>query len=244
MQPSRRPDTKQGVFETLLVLDGEPIELDAHLARLQRSLRTLYGKPLPAGTEELARESATGLEPGRLRLSIVPSGGGFRCKAAAEAIDPAIPFHDPNDGVALVSYPLPGGLGAHKWCDRSCLPQTDAGTAPLLLDTDGAVLEAGWANVFAVRDGILSTPPLDGRILPGVTRAAAIGIAQRAGTKVTERRLVREDLLAADEVFLTSSVRRVEAARELNGAALGGAGEIAATVGAALQRRPTHAGVA
>jgi branched-subunit amino acid aminotransferase/4-amino-4-deoxychorismate lyase len=38
----RRPDPQQGVFETLLVLNGRPIELDAHLARLEASLKALF----------------------------------------------------------------------------------------------------------------------------------------------------------------------------------------------------------
>ena len=242
MTPSHRPDRQQGVFETLLVLDGEPVELDAHLARLGSSVRTLYGEHLPIGTEEQARESAIELDPGRLRLSIVPDGAQLRCETAAEAVDPTVPFADPKSGVALASFRLPGGLGAHKWCDRSLLPATAGDTAPLLLDRSGEVLEAGWANVFAVHDGVLSTPPLDGRILPGVTRAAAIEVAQAAGFEVAERRLTREDLLAAEEVFLTSSVRRIAAARELDGAVLGGVGRIGAAVGDALRPRPSHVG--
>lgn len=244
MPSSPEPDPRQGVFETLLVLDGEPVELDAHLARLASSLRTLYGAPLPAGLEGLACERAAGLNPGRLRLTVAPNGGDLHCQAAAEAVAPGAPLHDPGKGVALLSFDVPGGLGPHKWCDRSRLPICAPGTAPLLLDRSEEVLEAGWANVFAVHGRVLSTPPLDGRILPGVTRAAAIAVAERAGIAVAERRMTREDLLAAEEVFLTSSVRRIVAARELDGTALGTAREIATTVSAALNRPPTHAGVA
>jgi para-aminobenzoate synthetase / 4-amino-4-deoxychorismate lyase len=234
MPQSRGPDLSQGVFETLLVLDGEPVELGAHLDRLASSLHTLYGKPPPAGIEGLAREDAADLDTGRLRLTVVPNGDRLQCGAAAEAIDPRIPSLDREAGIALQSFSLPGGLGAHKWCDRSRLPAGAAGAVPLLLDRDDEVLEAGWANVFVVRDGVLATPPLDGRILPGVTRAAAIDVALRAGIEVAQRRLTQEDLLGAEEVFLTSSVRRVEAARELDGAALGGTGEIGAALGEAL----------
>ena len=76
---------------------------------------------------------------------------------------------------------LAGGLGEHKWVDRSLLDEAQAalpaGALPLIVDADGAVLEASRANLFAVRDGALFTPPLDGRILPGVTRARVIEIA-------------------------------------------------------------------
>ena len=70
---------------------------------------------------------------------------------------------------------VPGGLGPHKWRDRTLLEAHEADdpdTIPLLLDADGLVLEASRANVV-VRDagGALHTPPADGRILPGVTAA-------------------------------------------------------------------------
>jgi para-aminobenzoate synthetase/4-amino-4-deoxychorismate lyase len=62
---------------------------------------------------------------------------------------------------------LPGGLGAHKWVDRDLL----AGHEPLIVDLSGEVLESGSGNVFLVEGDTLVTPPADGRILPGVTRA-------------------------------------------------------------------------
>jgi para-aminobenzoate synthetase/4-amino-4-deoxychorismate lyase len=242
MPSSHRPDPSQGVFETLLVLDGEPVELDDHLARLEASVLALYGVTMPIETEELARESAVGLDLGRLRVAVAPESAGLRCEAAAEALDPTDRSEGSDGGVALTSFPLPGGLGAHKWRDRSVLPASAPDTAPLLLDRGDEVLEAGWANLFAVHRGVLSTPPLDGRILPGVTRAAAIEAARAAGVAVAERRLTRADLLSAEEVFLTSSVRRVVAARELDGVRLSGLGEVGRTLGAELRPHPSHAG--
>ena len=67
----------------------------------------------------------------------------------------------------LHPYTLPGGLGAHKWRDRTlvdALRQT-----PLLLDADGTVLEAGWANVLSAAASSLLRPRADGRILPGTS---------------------------------------------------------------------------
>ncbi|HET7574098.1 MAG TPA: aminotransferase class IV, partial [Solirubrobacterales bacterium] len=110
------------------------------------------------------------------------------------------------------------------------------GSGALLLDGD-EVLEAGWANVFAVRDGVLRTPPLDGRILPGTTRRTVLRIAAEEDLEVAEEPLSREDLLAAGEVFLTGSVRGVEGAVELDGAPLAGRGELSRRVAAELRRR-------
>jgi para-aminobenzoate synthetase / 4-amino-4-deoxychorismate lyase len=97
---------------------------------------------------------------------------------------------------------LPGGLGPHKWRDRTLLEAHEAddpGTLPLLLDADGYVLEASRASVLVqAGDGTLLTPPADGRILPGVTIA-------RAGA--TARRLTFDDLRDAAAVYVTSALR-------------------------------------
>ena len=88
----------------------------------------------------------------------------------------------------LHPYTLPGGLGAHKWRDRTLV---DALTqTPLLLDADGTVLEAGWANVLIRRGGILLRPRADGRILPGTTLPPA-----------EEADLTLADLRRADEIL-------------------------------------------
>jgi para-aminobenzoate synthetase/4-amino-4-deoxychorismate lyase len=247
----RRADPALGVFETLLVVAGRPIELDAHLARLAASLEELYGIELPAGTGSLVGERAAGLKLGRVRLTARPGRPGLQCEATAAAVDPRILFPGRGRGAELRGLPLPGGLGGHKWADRSALPplgDPDAGsvragadhsgaTMPLLLDGGEEVLEAGWANVFAVHREILTTPPADGRILPGVTRAIAIEIAREEGIETVERPLHRRDLLAAEEVFLTSSVRGVMPACALDGVPLAAGDAVSRRVADGLRRR-------
>jgi para-aminobenzoate synthetase/4-amino-4-deoxychorismate lyase len=112
-----------------------------------------------------------------------------------------------------------------------------AGTLPLIVDEDGAVLEASRANFFAVHDGSLSTPPLDGRILPGITRMRVLEIANALAIDTHERVLRQDDLLAADEVFLTGSVRGVEHVDSLDGRALAHRGETASRIATELWRR-------
>jgi para-aminobenzoate synthetase/4-amino-4-deoxychorismate lyase len=100
---------------------------------------------------------------------------------------------------------LPGGLGAHKWRDRRLLEALAArrpGTVPLLIDTDGLVLEAAYANVWIVEGATLITPPADGRILPGVTRADLLATEAAARMEPIEL----ERLVSADAIFLTSSI--------------------------------------
>jgi para-aminobenzoate synthetase component I len=237
-------DPALGLFETLLVVAGKPIELDAHLRRLEASLEALFGLALPAEARDLVADRAAGIDLGRLRLTAAPASGAVSYDAVAREVDPQISFPDWEHGPELLTQPLAGGLGFHKWADRSRLRETEEGAVPLLLDRDDEVLEAGWANVFAAFDGKLVTPSADGRILAGITRGAAIEIARGAGIEVSERRLRREQLLEADEVFLTGSIRGVATARALDGAALPRAGEVSRLVGDALRRRWIPAAVA
>lgn len=235
-----RPDPRQGVFETLLVAGGRPVELEAHMARLAASLQELYGAELEDGAPGLVLGAAEGLGVGRVRLTAVPRDGGIALDAHGEAIDPTSAFALAARAVALRSLVVPGGLGPHKWADRTLLARAEAdapeGTIALLVDDDGSVLEASRANVFALRDGALVTPPADGRILPGIARAALIEVARDAGREVREEPLTAADLTAADGVFLTGSVRGVQPASSLDGAELESA-DAAALLAAALRRR-------
>jgi para-aminobenzoate synthetase / 4-amino-4-deoxychorismate lyase len=200
-----KPDPARGVFTTMLVVDGAPVAPAAHLARLAASMEAVYGTPLPAAAAERVEENAQGLELGRLRLTFAP--GAENLDLEATELDRSL--HFPARPVSLAAHQVSGGLGAHKWVDRAALPAAEQGEAPLLVDGD-EVLEAAWANVFAVRSGALFTPPLDGRILPGVTRAAIVELAGSEGIEVSQRALTVAELKGADEVFLTNSTRGIE----------------------------------
>lgn len=229
------PDRAQGLFETLLVVAGEPVELPAHLERLARALGDLFGAAPPQALETEVRERAHGIDLGRMRVTVDPAGTA--AELTVEDVDPADFFPAPQRGAALRSVHLEGGLGPYKWADRRRLGESPGGPVRLLLDRNGEVLEAGRANVFVAHEGVLKTPAADGRILPGIARAGAIAAAREAGIEVAEASLSREDLLGADEVFLTGSVRGVEPARSLDGTGLPLAGELSRQVGAGLRRR-------
>jgi para-aminobenzoate synthetase/4-amino-4-deoxychorismate lyase len=194
-----RPDPAHGVFETVLVLDGRPVALAQHLERLAASLEQLYGASLDPDTAARAEEAATNLAGARARLRIgATTDGSVTIAATAE---PAVD-HSP---LSLTPFVLPGGLGAHKWRDRGLLQAlTDRapGTVPLLVDADGLVLEAGHANIWIAEHDALITPPADGRILAGTTRATLL--AQDPNAR--EEQIEFGDLLDADSIFVTSSI--------------------------------------
>jgi para-aminobenzoate synthetase / 4-amino-4-deoxychorismate lyase len=231
-----RPDPSLGIFETLLVVGGEPVELEAHLARLQASLTDLYGAELPADAAERVRATAAESGLGRLRLTTVPSGAGVDLDVRVRPVDPKVMFPSAENGARLRVTNMPGGHGPYKWVDRPGMDRPDAGTGLLIADGE-ELLEAGWANLFAIREGTLWTPAADGRILPGMARAAIQKIAREEEIETREGPLRRENLLAADEAFLTNSVRGVEPAVELDGVPLPGCGPLSRRLADALRRR-------
>jgi para-aminobenzoate synthetase/4-amino-4-deoxychorismate lyase len=215
-----RPDSSAGVFETLLVLDGRPLELDAHLERLDASTRALFGAFRPTAARRLVLEHAEHAGLARLRLTVTPTAADV----SVTRVDASLVLPNPAHGIELAPVGVPGGLGAHKWADRRLLAAAEADVAPrvpLLLDADGTVLEASRGNVIMVRDGVLCTPPADGRILPGITRRRVLRIAAALGLPVREAPIAFDHLAAADELFLTGAVRGIEPVRACDGAFAG-----------------------
>jgi para-aminobenzoate synthetase/4-amino-4-deoxychorismate lyase len=222
----RMPDPLHGVFSTTLVVDGHPVDLEAHLARLRDSVRALYGVRLPASARALAREQAQGLALGRLRLTATPADGGTaRLEASAESLERAAILPGWTGALDLRTVVLDRWPGAHMWADRRLLEALDAQAAPagaLLVAPDGSVRETTRGNVFALgADGVLRTPPLDGSILPGITRARVLALAAAAGVVAREERLSVAQLRAAREAFATGALRGIEPIRSMDGAAVG-----------------------
>ena len=198
MSPPAPPDPSRGLFETLLIAGGRPVELVAHLGRLTASARELFGTELPAELPGDLVRACAGIELGRVRVDVVPDGeGGLRPTIAATAIEPGAFFPDWERGERLRSVGAEGWSGAHKWSDRRWLESAEqelGEEVPLLVDADGYALEAGRANVFIVAGGELATPPVDGRILPGTARAATLEIAADLGIAASERPLALSEL--------------------------------------------------
>jgi para-aminobenzoate synthetase/4-amino-4-deoxychorismate lyase len=201
-----RPDPALGVFETILVRGGVPVDLRAHLARLGRSVTALYGETLPPDLHERALSAAATAPLQRLRIVATAT----QVEVEAEPLE-AEPAADP---VVLAPAVLPGGLGAHKWRDRRLVDELTErlDAVPLIVDLDGDVLEAAYANLFIVEGTHLVTPPLDGRQLPGTVRARVLALHP-----ASEERLRLDRIAAADELLLASSIGGLRPARLVDG---------------------------
>jgi len=215
--PLPRPHPEAGLFETLLVRGGRARHLLAHLERLAASARALFGLDLPPGLADDLRAAALGApDPGRLRVDVWPAGGGLRSALAVSSVPPA-------PAPRLRAVCVPGGFGPHKLADRrlwDALAAAHPGELVLAVDLDDQVLETARAAVLAELGEALVAPPLDGRILPGTTRARVLAGARAAGRPVEERLLGLAELRDADAVLLAGALRGVERVEALDGRAL------------------------
>jgi para-aminobenzoate synthetase/4-amino-4-deoxychorismate lyase len=225
------PDPRLGVFETTLVVSGAAIELDAHVERMRRSCRALYDADLPRGLGLAAAEAARAFQgAGRMRLWARPEEGRLAHGMVIERAGSHLLDGLPPRAADLAAVSVGGGLGAHKWVDRRALDDLrrrrgiDASTELLLIGSRGDALESERGNLFALLDGVLTTPPDDGRILPGVTRARVLDLARARCTPTSASPLSLDALRAAEGIFLTSSVRGIQPVRACAGVGSWGAG--------------------
>jgi para-aminobenzoate synthetase/4-amino-4-deoxychorismate lyase len=241
------PRPAAGVFTSLLVADGVTHGLADHLARLEASVRELYGKDVPASLPADLARCLAGRPSGRLRVTVRPVGGPLQATVeVVPVLQPPVPA-----AVRLRPVTVAGGIGAHKFRDRRLLAALSAraGTGPdqhlLLTDETGELLETDRANVFAVMDGVLLTPPADGRLLPGVTRAAVLRAAQGQGIRIGQKPLTLDELAQATEVFVTNAVAGVLPVAAIEtGHRTWRPGPVTAALAAVLAARPADAGPA
>ena len=91
----------------------------------------------------------------------------------------------------------------------------------IALDTNGYISEGSGENIFVVRDGKITTPPLGNSALPGITRATIIFLAKRMGIEIIETPIPREALYIADEVFFTGTAAEVSPIRSVDRISIG-----------------------
>jgi branched-chain amino acid aminotransferase len=223
-----------GVFETLKAQEGRAFATTRHLARLARSARGL-GLPEP-DLDEVARACAAVLAAnsvplGRLRVTYTggPSPlGSDRGDAGATLVVALGPANPRPDTTAAITVPWTrnekGALSGLKTTSYGenvvALARAHAAGASeaLFANTQGQLCEGTGSNVFVVVGGRLLTPPLESGCLAGITREL---VAEWTGAEEAELPL---DVLAeADEVFLTSTLRDVQAVHRVDDRTLAGA---------------------
>ena len=92
----------------------------------------------------------------------------------------------------------------------------------ILLDDKGNVCEGSGENIFAVREGVIVTPPQTASILDGISRKSVIRIARDLGFEVVERDLGRAELYLAEELFMCGTAAELVPVREVDDHAIGG----------------------
>jgi para-aminobenzoate synthetase/4-amino-4-deoxychorismate lyase len=213
-----------GLLETILGVDGGPVRLADHLARLDRSCRELYGAGLPRDLAGRVGQVAKSVPSGRAVLRVVASP---RLDVDVTA-EPAAHPPRPLDASTLVR---PAGLWRHKWADRGWAAGIDSS---LLVAADGAVLETARGSVFLIEsDGTLVTPPLRDDLLPGVTRRALLDLAHDEG-RPTSLRAFDVAELATRPAFWTSSLSGAVPIHRVDGVELPRADGLVASFAAAL----------
>jgi para-aminobenzoate synthetase/4-amino-4-deoxychorismate lyase len=208
----------------MLVRDGRIQALGRHVQRLTHSSAAVHGRRLPRDLPDRLGQTASQLTgEQRLRVDVV--------LGEEVAISSRPVAADTRRAVTLEPFVVPGGLGPHKWRDRRLLAVASRyrGTisggepVPLLVDSDGTVLVGAWGNLWLLDDDALITPPADGRILPGVTRALLLELAPALGYHAHEQPIALDRVRRAPVSFMTSAIRLAVPATLSGGAAAPGA---------------------
>ena len=213
------------VFETLRTHNGRLFRPRAHLERLVSSAASLNitTPGLEVLSEELSRLCAGYSAPAKVNL--VLTGGGRRLIRVTD-LDVSR-LGAPLRVATLTWEPPPWLDGRNKHCSRALNEAAvlHAGVDEVFwLGRDGTITEATRSNVFAVIKGELFTPPDDGRILVGVTRAALLEAASRVGLRVHEAPLRPEDPI--EELYASSTLKDLAPVIELDGHQLPGQGPV------------------
>jgi D-alanine transaminase len=229
-----------GVYEVIPVYRGVLFRLEAHLARLERSLSAIrIDNPYP---REQWRRLLDGLvargqgEPLAVYLQITRGVArrdhAFPGDAAPTVFAMVNPMTPPSETVLTrgVDAVLREDL---RWqrCDIKAIAllanvlmrqsAVDEDATEALLIRDGYLTEGAASNVLIVDRGVIVTPPDGPLLLPGVTRDLVLEIAREAGLDAREEPISESRLRAADEIWLTSSTKEIIAVTRLDGDAVG-----------------------
>jgi len=216
-----------GLFETMRASNGVVFVLDEHLDRLFASSEKF--KINVRGDKKFIADAvyqtlnANGLKDARLRLTAT-SGAMNAEESQPTLLITAVNFepypknyYDKGVMVILSSYRQNPAdvLAGHKTTSYfsrlfvlGAAHQKRAAEA-LWFTTEGLLAEGCVSNVFLVKNSVVYTPSLDTGILPGIARKSILSLADKNSIKVEEKELTIDDLLGADEVFITNVIMQV-----------------------------------
>ena len=230
-----------GAFDYLRTYGKQPFRLDKNLARLRRSCEILE-LPLPWSEEELngivletVKRNVELDDSEEYSIRLVVTGGISSSNITPDGEPTLIVLVQPftpmpagyyEKGVKIITVDLnrlypdaksilyaPAILGQRRAREQGAIEA-------LYKDDDGNILEATTSNLFAFSGNILVTPPTANNILPGITRMTTLEIAEQYFT-VDVRPLPYDELLTADEVFLTSANKEVMPIVQIDDARIG-----------------------
>jgi branched-chain amino acid aminotransferase len=226
-------------FETLRSYGGVPFLLERHLDRFDGSIAALALPPADGVRDLLAL--AVGAAPPDHVLRVYRSVHTL-VATVAEVSGELDELRARGVALRTVDFGTPSPLltrtkaTSYAAAFAATRIAVEAGAYDALLVSGGRVLDAPTANVWARFGDTLRTPPVGAGVLPGVTRSFVLETVP-----VEEAELFVDQLLAADEVFITSSVREVMPVTAIDGSTVGDArpGPLAARLQSELRLRST-----
>lgn len=228
------------VYEVIRTYRGTPFQLEAHVARLDRSARELL-IPQPYSKAQWMQWIQHGLSHAgyqeakiyiQITRGVAPREHSFPSQSRPTIVMTirelqGLPSDIRRTGVAACTRE------DLRWgrCDiksvnllANVLAREEArkaGVFETIFVRDGLVMEGALSNVMAVRDGVVMTAPEGPRILSGVTRAVVLDLAKNADIPIEERFVPLDGLYAADEVFLTGTTLEVLGVVQIDGKTIG-----------------------
>jgi D-alanine transaminase len=229
-----------GVYEVIRTYKGRPFELEAHLARLDRSATALDLKQ-PYSHDDWTRHILEGIRLAaypeskiyvQITRGIAPRDHAYSDDATPTVVMTVREFH-PLDRSVQVAGVEAITTEDIRWgrCDiksvnllanvlaRQQVKQAQVFEA--ILVNEGLVTEGAVSNVMVVQGGTVVTAPQGPRILSGITRTVVLDLARSEGLPVQERFVSQADLYEADEVFLTGTTVEVLAVIRVDGKIIG-----------------------
>ena len=234
-----------GVFEGIRFYNGRVFRLEQHMRRLYDCAKaillkvTLTREEMTAAVCETVR--ANGLRDGYIRLVITRGVGSmglslYKCPTPSIFIiaDSIQLYSEESYKSGLTMATVATRRPSHDILSpqvkslnylNNVMAKVEAIQAGaeegLMLNDVGLVAECTGDNLFIVRDGTISTPPLSAGALDGITRGVVFDIARELGIPLRERDLSRHDIFIADECFLTGTAAEVIAAVKLDQRTIG-----------------------